>query len=308
MKLKDICMKFAKKLGYNNKIESDDSYMYSKIVWNDRTNLIILLSFTKDYFDQIIELQDAINHTLQGLCSKIIYSSYEEDEKNDDDTFAITNRIIHNKYYMLIGGNPKSWQELYMKIHNLGNDALSRITKEIINNCHKDDFKQLVEDGILYDFKDSDKLKFDDPAYTDDGYYYTDPETILNRLPEGFTGRDIIKFITIIKGYKITNAYDEIINIRYMTDESFKSNKLYQLYASLINNPTPQKLALLLEPLYKQPDDDSIPGDVSDESLDELFRENYERFSAVADENTLYEDIDEILPDDEYEDNEDGDE
>lgn len=307
MNLKNF-FKNVKKLGYDKIIESDESYCYSKIIWNDRSNLIILLSFTKDYFDQIIELQDAINYSWQRLRSKIVYSAYEHIEKEDEDSIAITTRIIHNKYYMLIGGEPLAWQELYMKIHNLGNDALSRITEEITNNCHKDDFKQLVEDGILYDFKDSEKLKFDDPAYTDDGYYYTNPETILNRLPEGFTGRDIIKFITIIKGYKITNAYGEIVNIRYMTDESFKSNKLYQLYASLINNPTPQKLALLLEPLYKQPDDDSIPGDVSDESLDELFRENYERFSAVADENTLYEDIDEILPDDEYEDNEDGDE
>ena len=39
---------------------------------------------------------------------------------------------------------------------------------------------------------------------------------------------------------------------------------------------------MLLEPLYKQPDDDSIPGDVSDESLDEIFREKYERDNNIC--------------------------
>lgn len=60
---------------------------------------------------------------------------------------------------------------------------------------------------------------------------------------------------------------------------------------------------MLTEPLYKQPDDDSIPGDVSDEALDEIFREHYERFSAVADDNIQYEDIDEEIADDEESEN-----
>ena len=45
----------------NKKIESLDSYCYSKIIWNTEDNLIILISYTKDYFEQVIEIQDAIN-------------------------------------------------------------------------------------------------------------------------------------------------------------------------------------------------------------------------------------------------------
>ena len=96
-----------------------------------------------------------------------------------------------------------------------------------------------------------------------------------------------------------------VTDIQNMTEEQFKSSEYFEIYAKLFKNPTVKKLKMLLEPLYKQPDedDDSIPGDISDESLDEIFRENYERFSAVADDLTQYEDIDEELDDDEESEN-----
>lgn len=299
MKFKNIIKKFIKSTK-TNKINSDDNYCYSNIIWNTDSNLIILISFTENYFEQIIEIQDVIN-TSQLLNSKIIYSSYEEvTDKLDEDGDPIV--IIHKKYYMLIGGYPCYWNYLYTNIHNLGNPILSKITDEIVNNCDSKNFSNLIYDGILHGFKDNIKYE-DKEVETVNGYIYTDPKILLNRLPSGFTGRDILKFIRIFKDDNVSDAYYKI-NIFYnMKNADFYKHELYPLYSVLFNNLTIEKLCMALAPLYNQIDDDSIPGDVSDESLDEIFREKYERFSAVADNFTLYEDIDEVLSDDEESDN-----
>ena len=300
MKLKNIFNKIFKPKP--KKVESDNSYCYSKIIWNEKENLIILISFTEDYFEQIIEIQDAMNCSWQNLVGKIVYSSYEEEtDKKDEDGNNIV--VIHKKYYLLIGGAPLAWQDLFMNISNLSNDILSKISNEIINNCNPEDFMHLVDDGILYGF--SHEYCYDSPKEIiakagDIHHLCTDPEVLLSRLPNGFTGRDLLKFIKIINiGREITMNGDLIFNVSKMDNNGFKDYYLYPLYCALFKDPTVKKLKILLEPLYKQPDDDSIPGDVSDESLDEIFREQYERFSAVVDEDILYEDIDEEVTDDE---------
>lgn len=307
MGFKNILNKF-KLCKTNNKIESDDSYCYTNVIWNEPDNLIILISFTENYFEQIIEIQDAMNYTWQGLKGKIVYSSYDEEvTKEDENGKTITDLIIHKKHYMLIGGTPLAWQELYMNIHDLSNEVLSKITNEIKNNCNPIHFKNLIDDGVFYDFyKDENHIYvYDNPLETKNGSLYTNPSILISRLPNGFTGRDILKFIKIRSRDKSIeqNAFRYLIDLRYMPNAIFKNHELYPLYAALYKEPTVEKLDMLLEPLYKQPDDDSIPGDVSDESLDEIFREHYERFSAVADDSMQYEDIDEELADDEESEN-----
>ena len=306
MGIKNIIKGLIPKSEKNNKIKSDDSYCYSTIVWNTKDNLIILLSFSEDYFGQIIELQDAMNYTWQGLRSKIVYSSYDEEtNKVDDKGYKIW--IIHNKYYLLIGGSPLAWEELYMNIHNLGNEALARITSEITNNCCSTDFNHLIDDGILYGFKyDCVEAKYDNNAILDTNetkIYYTNPVTLMNRLPNGFTARDILKFINIKHGNLEYNGLKPIIDIKNASENTFKNSLAYNMYKPLFKDISVKKLSMLLEPLYKQPDDDSIPGDVDDESLDSIFREHYERFSATSDDSIHYEDIDEELEDDEESEN-----
>lgn len=296
MKLKDIFNNIFKPPRHINKVESDDQYCHSKLIWNSEENIIILLSYTEDYFGEIIELQDAIKN-ISALSSKIIYSSYDEKtDKKDENGNDIW--IIHKKYYMLIGGSTSAFSHIYYYIHNLGNNVLNKITDEIVNNCSSKDFKTLIDDGILYGFKDNPEYDIYKRIGT---IFYNDPDIILKRLPNGFTGKDLLQFIYINNDNYYAADLNVILktDIINMTEEEFKSSKYFDIYTTLFKNPTVKKLSMLLEPLYKQPDDDSIPGDVSDETLDEIFRENYERFSAVADDSMYYEDIDEELGDDE---------
>lgn len=296
MKIKSILNKLINRNKKVNKLESDNSYCYSSVIWNSEDYLILLLSFTEDYFEQIIELQDAVKNII-SLRSKIIFSSYDEKtDKKDEDGNDIW--IIHKKYYMLIGGHHMGFNLIYRNIHDLGNYVLSKITNEITNNCKYYYFSTLIEDGVLNGFiKNPQYDTYIKIKYTE----CVDPDVVLKRLPEKFTGRDLLRFIFSTCGDATFKDLHNLIvtDIQNMTEEQFKSSEYFEIYAKLFKNPTVEKLKMLLEPLYKQPDedDDSIPGDISDESLDEIFRENYERFSAVADDLTQYEDIDEELDD-----------
>ena len=304
MKLKKILKLFKFNRVKEIKLESDDSYCYSNIIWNSEKRLIILLSFTEDYFEQVIEIQDAINNT-DDLHSKIVFSSYDEEtDKKDEDGDTIV--IIHKKHYMLIGGHIIGWKRLYQNIHNLSNNVLSAITNEITNNCSPYHFEALIEDGVLNEFKRNEESKYDELKITKNNNKYIDPEVLISRLPKAFTGRDILRFVEIDSHGVLIKYPDALTNINHicnMPESLFKTHELYPLYAAVVKNPTPSKLGMLLKPLYMQTDDDTIPGDVSDESLDEIFREHHERFSAVADDNVQYEDIDEVLEDDEESEN-----
>jgi hypothetical protein len=308
MKIKNILNNIFNPSDSKNKggkIESDDSYCYSRMVWNSKDNLIILLSFTEDYFPQIIELQDAMLKK-KVFQTKIIFSSYDENTgKVDEDGNEVL--IIHKKYYILIGAAPKHWQLIYTEIHDLGNEALSKITDEITNNCCSSDFYQIIEDGIVSNFKYNNIYPKYDVNCSIGEYTYTDPKTVLARLPEAFTAKEVLRFIMVYNSHETFcfSARDELYYISEITQECFeKEYGLNQLFTDLFGeNITVEKLSLFIEPLYKQPDDDTLPGDLDDASLDDIFREEYDRFSAVIDSNIYYEDIDEALSNDEESEN-----
>ena len=286
-----------------NKVELKDSYCYSDIIWNYKDNLIILISYSEDYNESIIEILDAANQS--NLTTKIVYSSYDEEtDKKDEDGNNIW--LIHKKHYLLIGGNLWDWNLLYCNINNLGNSVLDKISEEITNNCCSTDFEYLINDGVLMGFR-YNKVK--PPTYDKPNRYrhykeVSNIQTIVSRLPDAFKARDLIHFIIITENNKSYTMYGDIIsNIRYMDEKYFyETSDIYCMYKPLFKTePTVAKLVGLIKPLYKQIDldDDFIPGNISDESLDEIFREHYERFSAIRDDDVIYDDIDELLDENE---------
>lgn len=284
-----------------NKVKSKDSYCYSDIIWNDEDNLIILISYSEDYNESVIEILDAANQFHSRLLTKVVFSSYDEEtDKKDEDGNTIW--IIHEKRYLLIGGPVREWNSLYFSISTLSNPILDKISGEIVNNCSARDFEYLINDRILSDFKYSKIKPF---TYDKPSVYMncktSNIDTIIQRLPNAFKSRDIIKFIIVNKPNVVISLYDVIFEIQHMSEEKFRDTVYYNIFKHLFKtDPTIEKITEFTQPLYKQADmdDDFIPGDISDESLDEIFRKDYERFSAVRDDDISFNDIDEILADD----------
>ena len=56
---------------------------------------------------------------------------------------------------------------------------------------------------------------------------------------------------------------------------------------------------MLITPVFnRNTDDDNIlNGSLSDENIDDIFKQQYDRFNNVTDDNIIYKDIDEIIED-----------
>lgn len=290
------------------KIKSDEVYCYTDIIWNTKYNMIILVSYTEEYFNQVIELLDACNRC--NIRTLHMQSSY--DEKSDEtDHHGYPIYIEHPKHYLLLSGEPSEFSKIHTNIYNLGNIILSNISNDIVNNCNSNDFSNLIDDGILpqSSFKYSDDIKYTDECIVAKNVapctiLYDNIDIILSRLPKVFTSKNIINHINIRiefseSNYIMHSIYeyiklgDKIENYNFMN----LFNLLSPLFNKIIPNATLNKMETLVLPLYMQSDDDSIPGDIDDDSLDEIFRKKYERFNAINTESLIYEDIDEVLLD-----------
>lgn len=301
MALKDLFKKFKKK---DNKILADDDFCRSDIIFHGEKYLLLLLSYTDNYHQDMVEFLDAESNIDCYPCMihKIKFSSYDETNESGET-------ISHNRNYMLIGVfDICGFMKIYNFIESVSNKILNTIMTDIINNyeiSNMSEANELVNNGIIT-LCQNPNLDFD-LLVCDDGEYL-DPNIIKSKAPNVFSGLDILQFVRMQSNYYgyyfAQHAMLEDIDDN-MSNVEFKKSVYYNICKKLFKNPSVEKMRMLLRtPLYILPDeDDSLPGDLDDESLDSIFRENYERFSAVADDSTLYEDIDEILEDDEESEN-----
>lgn len=301
--LNKLRKRFSKIKSSMFKTYSDDSYVNTEVVYNVKENLIILISFSCDYFEDVVEF--LVSCVYSNIAVKYSNSSYEE-SLND-------NTIIHNKYYILIGGNTDKYCKLFKNINNLNNSILEAISTDIVNCRSSSDFKEISDILSASSFKyNAVKPKYDEVVNISDknNYSYDDVKHIMSKLPESFTGQDILKFINCYINIHSNNiishitAY-EMLNMAYNeNDHAYKDMvKIFKnLFKEITNNPTENILKNFVGPQYLVCNDDTLPGDISDESLDEIFRQSYYRFNAISSNNVNYEDIDEIIdPNDENE-------
>lgn len=297
MALKDLFKKLKKK---NTKILSDDNFCRSDIIFHGEDYLLLLLSYTDNYNQDMVEFLDAESN--MDCCvtrHKIKLSSYDETNKDGEV-------ISHNRNYMLFAiTDIADFMTIYYCIESVSNTILKTITDDIINNYNIHDIvdvQKLVENGIIT-INNDPNLDYD--VLVCDNGEYLDPKIVRSKVPNVFTGLDILQFIRLNTYFGSTYFDIDIIGDFPATEEAFRQSEYYNICKELFKHPSRDKIHMLLTtPLYMLPDeDDSLPGDLDDESLDSIFREKYERFSAVADDSTFYEDIDEILSEDEESDN-----
>lgn len=282
-----------KKNNFKKKKYSNNDYVKSKFIYhgNYANNIVILLSFTENYFSDAIELLSS-----STLRSKFIQTSIEHETKDSKKYEEVI-------YYLLIAGSNTVYTRLIQNIENLSNDILSVIILELYENSNSKYFKELIDDGILNGslFKNKDTNNNDK---TVGNFMYNDITKWVKELPEEYHGYHLLSLTNIIDMNSHIRYAGNILlsvlkdNPKYATDDELKC-----IFNGISKDLSRDNLLYLIEPLYLRDSDneDDINGYIDSKELDQLFTQEYDRFNAIKDDTLNYVDIDEELSEDDPE-------
>lgn len=288
------------------KIASGDSFINTEVIINTYNNFIILISFTEDYFHDMIEFMstcvEICKHDQDDSGSvKYVHSSYDEDS-GKKDTHDDPIYIVHNRHYLLIGGDDDFYLNLFYRSDNIANSILEAIKSEIIKYRNSLYYQILINDMIITEPFRYDKMEpeYDEEVIKEDSEFpYTDPSLLMSKLPNCFNVYDIIPFIAIdyCDNGSRSSLYEEIWRCVSWKDYVHKQAIMHICESLFKNDISYDTLKSIIGPKYLVQDEDAMPGDVCDESLDELFRQKYESVGVLRSDNIEYTDIDETLSD-----------
>jgi hypothetical protein len=283
--------------------------------------MITLISFSKDYAQQMIEFLSACSAS--DINFIMMQSSFETDndsESNEEDEFAIKpEKIKHLRNYIIISGSLYSYNELYNNIDSLSNDILLAIQNDIYNKCSSSAFTQQIDANVLD--LNLFKHKKIEPKYDEvlrfvslhSNFQATNYKAFINKIPNGFSDKDILsimKYVSSDDNYHKSNTFLDFIN-KYQSisdEEGFLLNDCIGLdMFGFIWFPSScyirdKLVSIANTPKYLIQDEDKLMNSIDYESLDDIFMEKYNRFMALTEYNE-YEDVDTVLKEEESDDN-----
>lgn len=304
MKIKEL---FKRK---NKKKYPKDDYIRSELIYSSYNNFIILISFSDNYYQDVANFIASNCNTLK---MKLAQSSYEVDTgKVDVDDEPIT--VTKNDNYLLIAGSPISYL-ISFENTDISNSILVCITKEIYENMAMDDFSKLIQDNILnerlFKIKNRKDINNMNLIYTNEMLQvcieYNNIQCIMNKLPSVFTNYDVFNIIKLSYVNDITGRYRGSVVINDLLSptafiDGIRDDIIKTIFNGLVPNPNLISIRKLIDyihtPIYKRvilDNDELLHGSINPSNLDELFQQRYDRFNAIANDNTAYVDIDEIL-------------
>lgn len=282
--------------------KDEDSYIYTETLYNASKNLIVFVSFSNDYLSDAAELLEAAYDSHRhSVHVKYNHTEYDEylDNEDDDGRYRV---IEHRKYYLLFAGNPDEYNAFYSRISNLGNAILKSISKEIFNNRCPSEFERLIKDNVFRngDFK-TEEPQYDEYVRTGDRCHYDNVALIIKRLPNSFSTIDLLELVNCYNDtFEACSAYNMLLKAQHSSNgENYRSlmgTIFSEFFDELISDMSVSAFTELIGPKYKISTDIGFQGASSDADIDDIFKQQYDRFNAIADLETIqYEDIDEIM-------------
>lgn len=282
------------KLSNITRCKDNSSYIYTETLYNATKNFVVFVSFSNDYLSDGAELLGAITNC-NAIKAKYNHIQYDEYLDNDNGGYNV---IEHRKYYIILSGDSHAYNMFYKEISNLANPLLKAISKEIFNSRVSSDFEDLIKDNIfnIGDFK-SNNPQYDEYIKAAEYCYHDNISLIIKRLPSSFSTIDLLEIVNCYdREFIATSALD-------MIHEACNSNRckcligtvFSKFFNALLHDISDETLYKIIGPKYKIDADMGFYGIYSDAEVDDIFKEQYDKFSAIANPNIHYEDIDEIL-------------
>lgn len=289
-------IKWLKNKKVSKKIINEDDYIKSTLVHisyaTSNPTMYILFTFSNSYCSSAIDI-------LNNITNKCVYIQSSDDidtEEVDEDG----NEIIEyrDKYYLLCPLHiPYDIQLLIFNV-DMSNAFLNKIINEVYENINSSYFENTdIYNTILNKnlfMNRNINIKENMLEYND--IIYTDVQGLLKKLPSEFSGIDLCHILYMNRRESIFKL-DELYKINLTEDE------IAHVYNGVFKNPSRENIYKLNEPLYKRniDEDELIHGNLSSHDIDQIFKEQYNRFSAIANDNTSYMDIDEVISEDDPE-------
>ena len=301
----------------DKKEENIDFFLNTLVVYNSKRKLIILVSYTQNYFNDVIEFLTACQRVNIKYATQ--QSAYTESSNNiEDDDYSLKPLIKHRRYYLLISGEIDRYISIYKNI-DLENAILKAISKEIYNCRAGVTFKELIDIGVLENnFLSNVQAKYDNPRTVfyenideiSTNIEYDDIIKIRDNIPACFTIIDLTYLIDFYednptnKSKPIPLSIREVISLGKQMREKHPHRRSPSVEVLInaftdtkfIKEPITEEIIFsLINPKYMQIDDEDMIGNLADDQLDQIFREQYEKFSAIYNPMMEFTSIDEEI-------------
>jgi len=305
-----------------NKENIDDGKLRSKVIYNTRHNLIILISYASKNFYSAIEFIAAIKNTKLKLIisnsSKERQLTEEELEEFDKKTVS----LIDNRYYILLSGTPEEYANM-VNYMDLNNEIFELLVDDFYHHCSSTIFNEYINYGIFdrskFIYKDVVPSNYNKLVNFSSNelpkgrtYFRDDLKYILDRLPDSFLTIDIAQCINYYQSFDLGKHYEYLFNVNelvktvidnkspnvdFCNDIVKASNIVFKL---IVPDPCVETLEILNAPIFLRENlEDVYSAAVPIEELDEIFQQDYDRFTQITAGESEYEDIDEQIGDDE---------
>lgn len=263
-------------------------------IYKNKYSIFFLVQYDLDYIDDVTDFIIGCSHKP----IEIINVHKLEEVNNKKDEFAQSLPYQYNeRYYMVISALNTDLHYMYENV-NISNSILQSITNDIYNNCSSSLFS---DDLFNHNILDMNKFKyknieppFDDLCECDsiksyNHICYDNIELILNKLPSGFASTDLFNMIHVYNYDSGSWRTSSLRLILYYYENKYENNIL----TSLIKNSNLLKyfsdsndiesLKYLISPIYLRTDapigENKLNGDKSIEEMDEIFQQEYDRFT-----------------------------
>lgn len=270
----------------------------------------VLYTFSDHYNSIAIEFLTACNQSKINVIAENEPINISEDDKKSDD-FVITPEKIPDKInYIIVSGKDKDYSEILNNIANLQNSFIRILIPYIYDYFDNSKFSIHINDGIL----DSDKFAHIKPENED--YEFDNGlirkamniESVLKKIPTVFNTPKDIAIITLCStpDNLCYNFIGLIKIIHYQFDySSFETEEYANIFKPVFNTAAMEDIISIIDlPRYALEDSDNDDTYIlnhvgTNHNVADIFVNPPEIFSGVSDENITYDNVDEVIIDNE---------
>jgi len=301
-----------KKLSREDRIASLDyeAELYAIPIYNSRYNLVSLIKFSDRYIFDAYQLVSACTNIRKLTVKTIdktntasdIRGSVEDAERKDISRKSVEafepEDVPEQIHYIVLAGSGDDYAYIFDYIENASNPILEILMENVIYKCRPSkEFDKHINYGIINESSfDHIKVlpKYDEELEYRDFKYITDTKSFVHMLPN-MSKQDLLDIthcFTPEHACGMQSLHDALLDPAFI----IYAEDICQHSIPGMENADYKMVEHILEsPVYMIEDDDYLIGNASDEYIDDIFKQQYNKFTGLVDEVEEYKSIDEVI-------------